>query len=59
MQIEISHPGTVAVPAPIGETTWRKLDKLGAYIFAVVILVGGMFTPLGLAIYSLLFRNIE
>jgi len=59
VQPQIIHPGTAAVPAAISESTWVKLDKLSSYVFAVVILGGGMFIPLGLAVYSLFFRDIE
>jgi hypothetical protein len=59
VQPQIFHPGTVAVPAAISESPWNKLDRMASYVFTVVILGGGMFIPLGLAVYSLFFRDLE
>jgi hypothetical protein len=55
VQPEITHPGIVAIPAAISESSWEKLDRLASYAFAAAILGGGMFAPLGLAVYSLFF----
>ncbi len=53
----MTQPGAVAAPLSIGESPLAKLDRVGSYIFAAFILGGGMFVPLGLAIYSLFFRG--
>jgi len=53
------HPGAIVAPAPTREANWVTLDRLGSYVFAAVILGGGMFIPLGLAVYSLFFRSFD
>jgi len=59
LQPELAHPGAVAAPAPARGSSWQTFDRIASYVFAALILGGGMFVPLGLAIYSLFFRSIE
>jgi hypothetical protein len=57
VQPELSPSGAVAVSVTISESRWAALDRLVSYVFAAIILGGGMFVPLGLAIYALFFQE--
>ena len=59
MPLEPTQSGAATVSAPHARSYWKTLDKIGSYIsyiFAVFIVVGGICTPLRVAVYSLLFR---
>lgn len=56
LQPESSKSGAAVVPPADARYTWQTLDKIGSYVFAALILVGGILAPLALVIYSLFFR---
>lgn len=57
MQPEMMQAGTAVVPDAPPESRWQTVDKIASYVFALTIFVGGICLPLGLAVYSLFFRD--
>ncbi|HEX9702763.1 MAG TPA: hypothetical protein VGA19_07905 [Rhodospirillales bacterium] len=57
MQIQATHPAVAARSVPSVPSRWATADRIGSYLLAAFIILGGVCTPLGLAVYSLLFRS--